>query len=179
MVFEERPDVFIAGVGGNKPVAREDAAGVGVDDEDFALEGVEEDGVGGLGADAVDLEELPAEGGGAGSAERPNNAVGEPGMEPVEEAAEAAGLDVEVSHGPDEAAEEGVGAGSEAVRVHEVGALEPGDGAFDVGPTRVLGEDGADHDLERRVPGPPALGAEGLEEAIIDGQEPSGVRTLL
>lgn len=51
--FEERANLFVGGARMDELVAVEYAAGVGVDDEDFVLSGVEKDGVGGLWPDAV------------------------------------------------------------------------------------------------------------------------------
>ena len=59
--FESGAEVLIGGFGMGEAVAFEDAAGVGVDYEDRMLAGVEEDGVGGFGADAAKREKLFAE----------------------------------------------------------------------------------------------------------------------
>lgn len=51
---------MVVSVGVDEVVADEDSCGVGVDDEDGTVEGVEEDGVGGFGAYAFYGEELRA-----------------------------------------------------------------------------------------------------------------------
>lgn len=60
-VFEERANFVIRGTGVNEAVALEDAAGVGVDNENFVLSGVEKDGVGSLRTNAVNSQELLTE----------------------------------------------------------------------------------------------------------------------
>src|SRR5262245_6947546 len=65
--FESGAEVLIGGFGMGEAVAFEDAAGVGIDDEDGMLAGIEEDGVGGFGADAAKSEKLFAEALGGGS----------------------------------------------------------------------------------------------------------------
>jgi hypothetical protein len=59
--FKELADVFVTESRVGMAVTFEDAAGVSVDDEDRMLRGVEKDGVGGLGTDAADGEQLVLE----------------------------------------------------------------------------------------------------------------------
>ena len=59
--FEEGTEMFVGIAGGGQGVAFEEAAGVGVNDENGVAACIEEDGVGGFRADAVDREEFVAE----------------------------------------------------------------------------------------------------------------------
>ena len=61
VALEELADVFVTEPRVGKAVTLQDAAGVGIDDEDRMLRGVEKDGVGGLGTDAADGEQLIAQ----------------------------------------------------------------------------------------------------------------------
>jgi hypothetical protein len=97
--------------------------------------------------------------------------------EGVKEGSEAPGFDVEVTGGPDEPGEPGLGKGEKAVRIKEMGGFEIGDGAFDVGPVGILGEDGADTDLEGGIAGPPVLVSEVCAEQGIDAGQ-AGVDTI-
>ena len=167
-------DEVVVGVGVEEAVAGEDAIGIRVDNEDLAVEGVEEDGVGGFAAYAVDGEEVFAKGGQGDVCEGV-----EVGVvffdEPADEVFEAFGFDVVVACGANgfgEFEEAGVldGLGGE-----EVSFFEAVDGAFDVGPVGVLGEDGADENLEGGIGGPPVLRAVVIEEGMVEVEELGGV----
>ena len=58
--FKHRANFFVAQAWMSESVALEDAAGVGVDNEDGMFAGVEKDGVGGLRADSAKGEQLVA-----------------------------------------------------------------------------------------------------------------------
>jgi len=61
--FEESSDFVVGKFGMGVAVTFENAAGVGVDDEDRMFAGVEKNGVGGFRADAAEAEELLAKDG--------------------------------------------------------------------------------------------------------------------
>ncbi len=61
--FEEIADFVVGEFGMGMAVAFEDAASIGVDDEDRMFAGVEKNGVGGFRADAAEAEELNAKDG--------------------------------------------------------------------------------------------------------------------
>ncbi len=61
--FEETADFGVGKFGMGVAVAFEDAAGVGINNEDRTVAGVEKNGVGGLRADAAEAEELSAKDG--------------------------------------------------------------------------------------------------------------------
>ena len=61
VALEELADVFVTESCMGMAVTLQDAAGVGVDDEDRMLRGIEEDGICGLRAYAVDGEQLIAQ----------------------------------------------------------------------------------------------------------------------
>ena len=60
--------------------------------------------------------------------------------------------------GTDQGLEIGDGCLADAVEGEQASPAEVGEGEFDVRPRGVLGEDGADDDLEGGVGGPPVLG---------------------
>lgn len=60
--FEDGAESFIGFFSGGEAMALENAAGVGIHNEDRVIAGVKQNGVGSFGADAVNAEELFAQG---------------------------------------------------------------------------------------------------------------------
>lgn len=156
-VFLEQPlQLRVALVPLNQPQAGEDPPGVGIDHEGGLFRGVEDYGIGGLGAYARHREEpFPELFDGQGK---------EP-LEPVvfpyqlEESPKPFGLLVEVARGADEFRDFRRGKPPQALGGEGPGALQVGDGPGSVLPVGGLGEDRPHRYLEGAVPGPPPLGA--------------------
>lgn len=166
--LESRADFFITGIGMSETVAFKDAAGVGVRNKDGMLAGVEKDGVGGFRADATQGKELFAERAGrCGEKMTQRSAVflreesceGFEGFGFLPKVAGRAEVDGELGWG--DPADSGEG--------QQLGVAQVGDGAFDVFPGSVLGEDGAYDNFEAGAAGPPVLRAMGSEERVIVG----------
>jgi hypothetical protein len=80
--------------------------------------------------------------------------------ENFEEGSEPAGFDAEIAGRADQTSQLGFGKPEESAGFEEVVRSQVVEGAFDVRPIRILSENGADADLERRFSGPPLLMAE-------------------
>ena len=78
----------------------------------------------------------------------------------AEKRAESPGLHIEITGRSNQSREFPFGQGEEFSRFQHARGFETGDGALDIGPTGVLGEDGADADLKRGFTRPPVLVAE-------------------
>ncbi len=157
VVFEGSAEGLVFDVGRDDAVAGEDAAGIDIDDEDGVVAGIEEDVVGGLGADAVECQEFFAQftEGALGEVGHVTSVVGD---EVFRKDAESFGLLPEVTGGAECGFEGGGIDIEEGLGRKEVLVFEVLDGSFDVGPGGVLGEDGADGDFEGAVAGPPVGG---------------------
>jgi len=153
------------GVGGGRddPVTREHPAGVGVDDEDRSARGVEQDGVGGLGPDPGDAQELGPESPHR-LAEHPTQVAAVTGGQVIHEGAEAPR--------PGRSEPPGGQAAHGAWRQASRGT-QAGDHRLDGRPRRVLGEEGARHHLERRPRRPPPLRPIAMMERLVEPEEPA------
>src|SRR5215469_3995454 len=158
---------FLVGhVVGDEAVAGENAFRVGVDDEDFFVARVEKDRVGGLGADAVNSEKFFAEFE-SGSFKHSREGTGVFGAKEAHEGFQFFRFLTKVAGRANQRSEPGEGNAFESERSEKAFAAEVGDGAFDVRPRGVLGEDGADDDFEGRARGPPILRAKMFEEDLV------------
>ena len=171
MSLHERARLLVAGLCGHEPMASEDAPRVGVGDEDGTVGGVEQDGVGGLGTEPGNGEELASQG-----AEGRHPQAGETSSEaldePPREGLEPTRLQPVRARGPDHLGEGWLGEGGHAVGSQQAALPEGCDGAGGVRPRGVLGEDGAGRDLVRSTPGPPALGPKAREERDVKTEQP-------
>jgi hypothetical protein len=157
------------------------AAGVGVDHEHRALEGVEQHVVGGLRADAVHGEQACAQGTGLQRREAGLAA----GLQQLgAEGLQALGLDVEVAHRPQQLSQLLLAADRSAPRRCRGTRSVSRARAFSTLVQAVFWvRIGADHDLERGVGRPPVLRAVGSSRASNTGEATSaahaapGVRT--
>ena len=143
-------------------MAKEDTSGIGIDDEGRAFGGVEEHAISGFGADSGDCQKpLP-------------NSVKFSGKEKVEgtliffnedlqKGTEASGFDSEIAGWPDPFGQGFFRNLPQGKRGKGLFFFETLDGAFDVFPVGVLGEDGADTNFKRGISRPPTLMAEGLQ----------------
>ena len=164
--FEEGADFVVAEFGRSEGVAFEDAAGVGVNDEHGMVAGIEKDGVGGFGADAVDGEELGAESFG-GSREHASERAGVIAMDEAREGFQFFGFLTEVAGRADELREARSRTGMQGVERKEFFTAKIGNGALDIFPGSVLREDGADDDFEASAARPPVLWAVCRDERFV------------
>jgi hypothetical protein len=172
--LEKLADVFVAERAGfavadgveRVAVAFEDAAGVGVDDEDRMAGGIEEDGVGGFGTDAVDGEKLRAKGLRLGARHFRDRALVR-GVEEADKGFQLFGFLAEVAGRANEFFKVWRRGRFDGARREELFAAQVFDGGLDVGPRSVLNEDGPYDDLEPSAAGPPVLRAVGGEQGIV------------
>lgn len=156
VLLEEGAKLVVGMFGRGELVTFENAAGVGIDNEGGMTPSIEEDGVGGFRADAMDGEELLPEFF-RGCAEHAGEGAAIVFLNEADKRLEFAGLLPEIAGGTDEAREARRRNGEDSGEGEEFFAAKIGDGALDIGPGSILGEDGADDDLEARTAGPPML----------------------
>ena len=154
------------------PETREDAPGVGVDDEEGLPGGVESDRVGGLRTDARHRQELAAQG------FRPfrPHLLDPPAVlraEEVEEGSQPPGLHAKRPGGAQQRREAWHGDAVERLEGEKRPGSQSVEGALDVRPGGVLDQDGPDADLERGLAGPPPGVTEAREQATIDAEQES------
>jgi len=166
VLLEEEPDFIVLGFGRSESVALEDAAGVSVHDENGMIACIEENGVGGFRADAMDGEELLPQSF-CGNAEHSRERTRKLLLDEAREGLQLFGFLAKVAGRADESGKTRRGDVQHCGDREEFLAAEIGDGALDVGPGSVLREDGADDDFEARAAGPPVLGAIGRHEGFI------------
>lgn len=165
-LLEERADLLVRFFTPQDAVAFEDAASVGIDYEDKMLSGVKKNGVRSFRADAVNSEQLFAQfrgGGGKEFVERALIAVAEKANESLQLSCllpKVAGRADQTSQMPERNLFDRSGR-------KEFFAAKRGDGPLNVGPTGVLGQDGADDDFKAGAAGPPMLRPQNTEECII------------
>jgi len=169
------PRAIVAGRGRQKPVTLSDAAQVLVGDGNGMAEGVEKDGVGGLGTDAGKSQQSKAQCccRSRGEAfERAAELLVEHGYEGLEcrslARMKAGGLDEALQFFERERAQAFHGEGS--------GCAQIGERAFDGLPSGVLREIGAEDDLKGSLGRPPVLRAVSLEELVVHPAEALGGR---
>jgi len=149
-----------------KMVALQNAPGISVNHEHGMLPGIEEDGIGGFGADAVNGEELlPENGGGRAKHFRKRTLVGSP--EKTYEGFQLARFLAEVAGGANQAGQAGGGDALDGDGGEQLLAAEIADGARDVGPTGVLRKDCANDDFEAGSSRPPVLRTVSPEQCVI------------
>jgi len=170
VVLEQCAELFIVGIGAYELMTGGNPGGVGIDDEDGTVEGVEEDRVGGFQADAFYGEQLSSQLVSGDCAEVFQSAV-VLFEKPGDEVFETFGFYVEIAGGSDQFGELVVWDGSDGFGIEAAADFEVADRFFDVGPAGVLSEDGADDDFKRRFAGPPALRSETVVEAVVDVDE--------
>lgn len=152
----------IIGIMSGKIVAVKEAFGVGVDHKNGLVEGIEQDRIRGLGADAVDRQKF--------GAQNSKGLFGHSGQRaPVflkqkpYKILKPPGLDVKITRGTDERRKlQERDSFQRPGRKHTFPA-QIGNGLLDIVPVGILREDRADNDLKRRAPRPPVLGAEAAE----------------
>ena len=173
--LEELTDVLVGLRAMSQAVAFEDAPGVGVDHEDGVVAGVEKDGVSGLRSNAVDGKQLLAQFDGW-RREEPMERALVVDAKKCDEGFELASFLAEVAGRADQRGEAGERNAFDRGGSEQAFEAKIGDGAFDVGPAGVLGENSADDDFETSAAGPPELGAVGGQhgfevrsELVIDG----------
>lgn len=163
---------------GEETVAGDHATEVLVDNHGGNAEGVEEDDVGGLGADAGEVQEILADGRGvlkSGTTQGCHaTAVGV--IQERDEGFEGGSFAPHEAGGADEGAEFGFRNRAKAAQGEGAVGAEAGNGELDGLPGGVLGEVGADDDFEGRLCGPPLLRTPGLDEAVVHGAEAAGGR---
>jgi len=165
VLLELGTDFFVARFRVDEVMALEDAPCVGVNDEHAVLPSVQEDGVGGFWADAVDGQELLAKFGG-GRGEKLVEGASMPSAEKADEGLQLASFLAEIAGAANQLGEARSGDFFNGRRGKEPFAAKAGDGALHVGPGGVLGQDGADDDFEAGAAGPPVLRAVGAEKCI-------------
>src|SRR5208337_4787435 len=151
-------------------VALQNAPGISVNHEHRVLPGVEEDGIGGFGADAVNGEELLPENGGRRAKHfRKRALVGVP--QETYKRFQLPRLLAEVAGGANPPGQAGGRDAFDGDRGEQFLAAQIADGAFDVAPAGVLREDGSNNDFEAGSSRPPVLRAVRPEQCIIVGLE--------
>ena len=167
MSCEQFLDLVVIGLRADEIVPAKKPFGVRVDDKNGFVERVEQDRVRRLRTDAVDLQKLV-----------PHLRQFLPRhrfqasmvfiKEKPHEILQTAGFNVKITGGFDERGE---------LRDRDIAQGAPGegscrfqtmDGFLDVAPVRILGQDGADDDLELRPRRPPVLRAEFLGQLLVD-----------
>ena len=144
----------------------ENAARVGVDDEDGMIAGVKKNGVCRFWADAVDPEELFAKLGG-GRGEHGLEGIAVLLLKELDEGFEPARFLAEITGGANETGKAKKGNSCEGGGSEEFRSAEIGDGARGVHPGGVLDEDGTNDNFEGCPGGPPALLAVSAEQGIV------------
>src|SRR5207247_2140944 len=138
-----------------QPVTRQDAARVGIRDEDGATGGVEQDRVDRFRPEPGHGQQLAAHGA-ERRATHPLEASAEAREQPRREAAQAPGLEPVRSRRSDRFRDHALRSGGERARGQQSPRAQGGHGAGGLAPRGVLREDGARRDLERAAPRPPA-----------------------
>jgi hypothetical protein len=157
-------------------VADRDAPQVFVDDHGRDVESVEKNGISGFWTYTGEGEELLTD------CRRVENSgpmqrfdlAGVVRIEKGDEGLERGCLTQHETGRPDKNAEFGFGYFSQASDGKDAACFEIGDGTLDTFPGGVLGEVGADDDLECGFCGPPLLRAETSNETVVHDTEPSG-----
>ena len=144
-------------------VPLQDSPRVSVNYKDGVFARVEQDGIGGLWADTVNCQELFAEDG-SGRAKKFAQRTPVVLMEKGDKFFEFAGLLSKITGGSDQRGEFGDRDTTESRGGKQTIAAQGDNGALNVSPSGVLGEDGADDDFEAGPCGPPFLRSVGSKE---------------
>jgi hypothetical protein len=181
--LKERANLFVGAArissdfGWEQIVAFEDAARVGIDNEDEVPASIEEDGVGGFRADAVDGEELITQSCGRGGEETVERAA-VIFIKKSDEGLEGFALLAEIARGAEVLGERGARDAVDGGRGEKLCRAKVGNGAFGIFPGGVLREDGADDDLEAGTAGPPVLRTMSSEQCVVVGVKREEARWL-
>lgn len=159
-----RGGIVVAGL--DQAMARQDAARIGIGDEEGLLAGVKQDGIDGFRPQASQFEQLDAE--------RPRRTGKElaerspvSSIEPLDKGLNGARLLPKVAGGTDAGFEVRGGSGAQSVPLEESAFLKAADRYGDIPPRRVLSEDSAEDDLQASACRPPALRAELLQQQFV------------
>ena len=158
--------LVIVGVEVDPSVPGEDAVGVGVDDETGQSARVEQDRIGRFRPDTVNAEQPAAQLRQFGAEHRLQRAIVLLD-DKFEHAPQPPGLDAEVTGRLNQLFEFFDGHVVQCAGFEQIGLAEVVDRPFDVPPTGVLREHGADDDLEGRFARPPVLGSKGVKQAAV------------
>lgn len=159
MSLKHPSNVFVLGVSTDPTVATEQSLRVGVYDEDRVLARVQENRIGGFRPYTEDREKLLPQldrGGREHAADRSLVLA----VEKLAEGFELSRLLSEITGGANQSLEPWQGGALDSPRRQQTRRTELSEGKLDVFPGRVLGQNGADDDFKRSLPGPPVLGAE-------------------
>ena len=168
--LDDAPELLVADVRRHDPMPREHAPRVGVGDEDRPVQSIEQDGVGGLGADAGHLQEL----GSQGLERRPSQPVEPPPasrQEKDRERAETPRLETPGSRWTYEPPEPRQRQPGQPPGCEPPSRAEIVYGPLGAGPGGMLGQDGAHGDFEAAPGRPPVLGAVAGVQRHIEAQE--------
>ena len=161
VLFQEVPERLVVPVGRYDPVSGQNPSRVGIGHVDWAAGRVEQNGVGRLGADPGHGQEIVAQGRERRLAES-LQAAGRPDQEEPSQGEQAPRLEPSGARGTDEPADRRGRLGGPAPWLEPAGRAKIGDGPCGAGPGGMLGEHGADGDLEGAPCRPPALRAVAL-----------------
>jgi len=163
-LFNHDANFFVRGFPADDAVAQQHAARVGVHDEDGMIAGIEQDGIGSFGADAVEFQQLCSKLSGR-LGEHARERAGILAVEESDEGLEIARFLAEVAGGTHqrfEFIERNLAHGADA---EAAGASQICHGFFHVAPVGVLRKVGADDDFKARAGRPPVLRAIAGEES--------------
>lgn len=162
-------DLGVFCVVGGEAVANGDATEVFVDNHGGDTQGVEENGIGGFGANAGEVEEVVASGFriGVSATSKGGHAAFVLGVEKSDEGFEGRGFAQHETRGADEIAELGFRDRAETTDGEDAASAQVGNGALDGFPGGILGEVGTDDDFEGCFRRPPLLRAPGCNEALV------------
>ena len=155
-LLHQLPDLFVARLGGDQPMAFQDAARVGVHHENGVPACIEKNGIGGFRSDAVQRQQFFPQPGGRlrkHPLQRPAILL----IEVVHEALQPLGLLAEVARRPDHPCELGQRYAADAIHIEHAFSPQLPQGPLHVRPRRILGQERPHNDLEAGVGGPPVL----------------------
>ena len=160
-------DLLIIGVEAEPTVSGENPLRVGINHKAGQPAGVEQDRIGRFRADAVDFQQLAPQLAERRAKHRLDRTIVAIYKE-LQQAPQPLGLDAKVSGRLDQVVQFFLGHCVEGMGFEQVGLAEVVDRPGDVLPIGVLHQHGADHHFEGRLARPPVLGAQRVQEAVID-----------
>jgi len=164
--LEENAQMVVRLIGRSELVALEDAARIGVNNEDRMTTGIKEDGVGGFRPDAVDGKQLLAQFL-RGNAEHAGERARVVFPNKVCEGFQFASFLPKVAGGTNEAGKASNGNVFHGAKREKSFAAKIRNSTLHVGPGGILGKDGADNDFKAGAAWPPALRAMYGEERFV------------
>lgn len=174
VALEKAADFLVGSFFRDVPVALENSSRVGVDDEHAMLAGVEQDGVGCLGANSVHGQKFFAKlRGWRAKHARERAAIFF--SQKLYKRFQLFCFLPEVSRGTNQARQPGLGHSFDCGNGEHLFAAQIYDDLFDVPPGGVLGKDGANDDFERSFGGPPLQWATRSEHGIVIFRQCGGV----